>query len=112
MIPARRATASVSPLGTPAPRSSETTSAATSTRPPATASRAVTSLPDTSTIRAAPDSSTWLRRSAILSPRCPRVSLEVLVEGQDAHCLTGLDPGHGLRHHDQGVGLGEVADQV
>ena len=62
MIPASRATARVSPLGTPAPRSSATTSAETSTRPDAVAERVVTSLADTSTIRAAPDSSMWVSR--------------------------------------------------
>ncbi len=60
MIPASRATASVSPLGTPAPRSSSITAGETSTRPDAVAVRAVTALPETSTIRAAPRSSTWV----------------------------------------------------
>ena len=60
MIPATRATPSASPLGTPSPRSSSTTAAETSTRPDATASRAVRSLADTSTMRAAPVSSTWV----------------------------------------------------
>ena len=55
-----------------------TTSAETSTRPAATASRAVTSLPDTSTIRAAPDSSTWVSRS--IGPPS-----ELLVERQHGH---------------------------
>src|SRR6478735_2860070 len=62
MIPAIRATASASPFGTPSPRSSATTSDDTRTRPDALASRAVTDLAETSTIRAAPDSSTWVRR--------------------------------------------------
>src|SRR4051794_33751947 len=105
MIPARRATARVSPLGSPAPRSRSTTSAETRTRPAATASRAVASLPETSTMRAAPDSSTWVSLSAM-------GLLEVLVERQHGHCLTGLDRGHGLVHHDQGVGLRQVADHV
>src|SRR4051794_4737106 len=61
MMPAMRATASASPFGTPPPRSSPTTSSDTSTRPLAVAVRAVTSLPVTSTIRAAPDSSRWVR---------------------------------------------------
>ena len=73
MIPAIRATASASPLGTPSPRSSATTCGDTSTRPDAVAVRAVTSLPDTSTMRAAPDSSTWVSRpdrtSDIRTPR-------------------------------------------
>ena len=69
MIPATRATASASPFGTSPDLSSATTSADTSTRPDAVAVRAVTSLPETSTIRAAPASSTWVRRSAIRTPR-------------------------------------------
>src|SRR3954467_11053049 len=108
MMPARRATASVSPLGTPAPRSRSMTSPETRTRPPATASRAVTSLPDTSTMRAAPDSSTWVS-SAI---RAPPGGLELLVERQHGHCLTGGDRGHGLRDDDERVGLRQVTDQV
>ena len=72
MIPAIRATASASPFGTPSPRSSATTSADTSTRPDAVAVRAVTSLPDTSTIRAAPDSSTWVSRPDGSDIRTPR----------------------------------------
>ena len=60
MIPAIRATASASPFGTPSPRSSSRTRAETTTLPVATATRSVTSLADTSTIRAAPESSTWV----------------------------------------------------
>ncbi len=62
MMPAIRATASASPFGTPSPRSSATTAGEVSTVPVARASRAVTSLPETSTIRAAPASSTWVSR--------------------------------------------------
>jgi hypothetical protein len=51
-IPAMRATASASPLGTCPVRSAATASADSSTRPDAHATRAVTSLPDTSTMRA------------------------------------------------------------
>ena len=52
VIPAIRATASASPLGTVPDRSAATASALSSTRPDAPAARAVTSLPDTSTMRA------------------------------------------------------------
>ena len=51
-IPAMRATASASPFGTVPDRSAATASADSSTRPDAHAARAVTSLPDTSTMRA------------------------------------------------------------
>jgi len=61
MIPATRATASASPLGTPSPRSSATQSGDRSTRPVAVAVRAVTSLSVTSTMRAAPLSSRWVK---------------------------------------------------
>jgi hypothetical protein len=57
-IPAIRATASASPFGTVPVRSAATASADNSTRPDAQAARAVTSLPDTSTIRAWPAAST------------------------------------------------------
>jgi hypothetical protein len=59
-IPAMRATASASPFGTSPARSAATASADSSTRPDAHADRAVTSLPDTSTIRAWPAASTWV----------------------------------------------------
>src|SRR4051812_28332629 len=76
MMPASRATPRASPLGTPEPRNSTTTSAETSTRPAATATRCVTSLSETSTIRAAPDSSTCVNRGSVIrSPgpaRSPR----------------------------------------
>src|SRR3954447_18770343 len=61
-IPAIRATATASPFGIPSPRSSATTSGLTSTRPAAVATRVVTAFSETSTIRAAPCSSTWVRR--------------------------------------------------
>ncbi len=64
-IPAMRATATASPLGTPVPRSSATTSGLTSTRPAAVATRVVTAFSLTSTIRAAPVSSTWVRRFSL-----------------------------------------------
>src|SRR5829696_2376361 len=66
-MPAIRATASASPFGTPEPRSSATTSGDTRTRPVAVAVRAVTSLPETSTIRAAPDASTWVSRGSVIA---------------------------------------------
>src|SRR5665811_2221084 len=64
MIPATRATPRASPLGTPSPRSNPRTTALTSTRPRAVAERTVTSLPEMSTIRAAPLSSTCVRRGS------------------------------------------------
>ena len=81
MIPASRATASASPLGTPSPRSSPTTRAETSTRPVAVAVRAVTSLSETSTMRAAPDSSTWVSRAWPVST----LPSEVRVQHQHLH---------------------------
>src|SRR5690606_21393729 len=59
-MPAIRATASASPLGTVPPRRASITSAETSTRPVAVAVRAVTSLAVTSTMRARPAESRWL----------------------------------------------------
>ena len=67
MIPASRATAMVSPLGTPAPRSSAITSEFTRTCPDAVAERAVTAFAETSTIRAAPVSSTCVSRTRSVS---------------------------------------------
>src|SRR5690606_7669150 len=61
MMPAIRATASASPLGRPSARSNATTSGVVRTRPAATARRTDTFLPETSTIRAAPSASTWVR---------------------------------------------------
>ena len=60
MIPAMRAMASASPLGRPSRRSSSTTSAVVRSTPVATAVRAVGSLAETSTMRAAPAGSTWV----------------------------------------------------
>jgi hypothetical protein len=57
-MPAMRATASASPLGTVPPRSAATASGPSSTRPVAQAALAVTSFPDTSTMRALPAAST------------------------------------------------------
>ena len=72
MIPATRATASASPLGTPSPRSAATTSAETCTRPAAVAVRAVTCLPgDVDHLDAAPvdaGAPTW---RAALGPAPP-----------------------------------------
>src|ERR1700754_3595117 len=64
MIPAIRATASASPFGTPLPRSSSITSGVVTTRPDATAKRELTGLAETSTMRAAPVSSTWESRDS------------------------------------------------
>jgi hypothetical protein len=60
MMPATRATASASPLGSASRRSSEMTSAVVCTVPAASADRTDTDLAETSTIRAAPDESTWV----------------------------------------------------
>src|SRR5215207_4051750 len=65
-MPAIRATATASPLGTPPPRSSATTSGLTSTRPAAVATRVVTAFSLTSTIRAAPVSSTCVSRASVI----------------------------------------------
>src|SRR5918995_1553373 len=60
MIPATLATARASPLGSPAEASSSRVSGASTTRQPAVATRSVSGLAETSTIRAAPWSSRWL----------------------------------------------------
>src|SRR5690349_14559078 len=67
-IPAMRATASASPLGTSTARRAATARADSRTRPVAQAERAVTSLPDTSTILA------WPALSTCVSPE-PAFSL-------------------------------------
>ena len=59
-IPAIRATASASPLGRFSARSRAITSAVVRSTPDAHASRTVTCLAETSTIRAAPLASTWV----------------------------------------------------
>ncbi len=59
MIPARRAAASTSPFGNPPSPISASVSALIATRPRAVASRRVTSLSETSTIREWPRSSRW-----------------------------------------------------
>ena len=91
-------------MGTPSPRSSSTTSAETRTLPLAVAVRAVTSLPDTSTMRAAPDSSRWVKPSVmpLLSP----------VQEEHRHLVALVDAGDALGQHDQRVGLGQAGDQV
>ena len=60
MIPAIRAVASASPLGNCSARSNRTTSSVVRSTPVATARRTPGSLPDTSTIRAAPEASRWV----------------------------------------------------
>src|SRR2546421_8147457 len=60
MIPATRATAIASPLASVASRTALTVSGLILTRHSATASRTLTGLAPTSTIRAAPDSSRWV----------------------------------------------------
>src|SRR5690606_39026449 len=115
MIPASRATANVSPLGTPAPRSNAMTASETSTRPLATAVRAVTDLWETSTIRAAPVSSTCVRPAVGPSDWLSSdwlIDSEVLVQAQHLDHLAGGDAGALLRHHDQGVGRSQVTDLV
>src|SRR4051812_47086325 len=72
-MPAMRATASASPLGRPSRRSSAMTSGVVTKRPAARASRAVTSLADTSTMRAAPAASTWVRPAlSVMAPTLVR----------------------------------------
>src|SRR6478736_3615214 len=60
-MPAMRATARASPLGTRPDRSADTAAALSSTRPAALASRAVTALADTSTMWALPSARTCVR---------------------------------------------------
>src|SRR5680860_517977 len=107
MIPATRATPRASPLGTPSPRNACTTAGETSTLPVAVAERAVTSLPDTSTMRAAPDSSRCVKRSIR-----PLPSADGPVEQQHRHLVTLVDPGDTLRQHDERIGLREAGDEV
>ena len=99
-MPAIRATASASPFGTPPSRSRATTAGETSTRPVAVAVRTVTSLPETSTIRAAPDSSTWVsrvlahdsRRSSTMTSTGPPAGTSVTSSGTTSSALACARP--------------------
>src|SRR5437899_8655275 len=132
MMPAIRAAASASPLGMPSPRSSSTTRGATRTRPVARAVRAVTSLAETSTMRAAPASSRWVRcwwallivlpvrslgqtpyRQALgYEPRARRPDDGRLVQQDHVDFLTGRDRGDRLRYDDQSIAVRQRFDQV
>ena len=70
MMPAMRAVASASPLGRPSAPSSATTSAVVCRTPVATAVRVVCSLPETSTMRAAPCESRWVNCLVIRAIVC------------------------------------------
>src|SRR3954469_24099675 len=113
-MPAIRATATASPLGTPVPRSSATTSGLTSTRPAAVASRAVTGLALTSTIRAAPVSSTWVSRGSVI-PMSPWFAVGSLERSFDQHHVdlgAGGQFGHVLGDDDEAVCAGQVRHEV
>ena len=61
MMPASRATASTSPLATSPARMRSSVSGCITTRAPAIATRSVSSLSETSTIRARPSASRWVK---------------------------------------------------
>src|SRR5699024_7366048 len=107
-MPAIRATASTSPFGAVPSRRARTASGANWTKPSATASRAVTSLSDTSTIRACPASSRWV---SPLDGR-PGPDTSVLVQQPDRHDVAGVHLCGLLVQDDEAVAAGQVADQV
>src|SRR3954463_13078818 len=120
MMPAMRATASASPLGSVPSRSSATTSLLTTTRPAAVAVRTLTSFAETSTMCAAPRSSRWV--NSLIGPplRAPpadsgpghAASCLPPFEQHDGHRRTCLQGCHLLGDHDEGVGVCERGDQV
>src|SRR6476661_6808984 len=128
-MPAMRATASASPLGTSPSRSAATAAAESRTRPAALASRAVTALADTSTMWALPSARTCVRPPGApdrpdasdvpdaWAPPSVRGASEALtsvlpVEHEHVHDLAGDELGDVLGDDEQGVGPGQVGDEV
>src|SRR6266568_4095148 len=107
--PARRATSSTPPLARRPTRASRMAAAETWMRPRATASRRVTGLAETSTMRAAPRASRWVR-----GPEARlrgTVALQEVAEQQGGDLLSGLGPELARLENDEGVGL-RVRDHV
>ena len=103
-MPAIRATASASPLGTSPARSAATAAADSRTRPDARAVRALTSLPETSTIRACP------AESRCVSSGAAPLGSSRQDQNLGAVPLVHLD--HPLGHDDQRVGPAQGGDLV
>src|SRR3954449_7991656 len=103
-MPAIRATANASPLGTAPSRNAATHSALSSTRPAAVAVRVVTSLAETSTIRASPAEVRWGNGASLISVD--------LLQQPDVDVVALGDLRDVLVEDDQGVGPGQVGEQV
>src|SRR6187551_951211 len=108
-MPAIRATASASPLGTVPSRSAAKHSALSSTRPAAVAERAVTDLPETSTMRASPAA---LRCGKRLWLTAVPQSARRLVEQPYVDLLTGADELGVFRQDHQPVRAGKIGEQM
>src|SRR5438128_538088 len=99
MIPATRATASTSPLGTFPSAIARSVAGASEINPSATASRKLTGLADTSTIWARPPSSTWLNfagfsRVLFIAPSLSQVRQRLALPEQFLH---RVEPDHAGR---------------
>src|SRR5918997_2224889 len=106
-MPAIRATASASPLGSDSARRAATASALSRTRPAAVAERAVTAFADTSTIRASPRSFRCGRGVSAMAGSAPP-----LFEQPDVQRLARRDVLGLLRQDDQRVGPRQVGQQM
>src|SRR5438874_403471 len=100
MIPATRATASTSPLGTFPSAIARSVAGASEINPSATASRKLTGLADTSTIWARPPSSTWLNfagfsRVLFIAPSLSQVRQRLALPANFLHRIAHL-----LRRHE------------
>src|SRR5215217_4417410 len=108
-MPAIRATASASPLGTVPSRSAATHSALSSTRPAAVAERAVTALSETSTMRASPAALRCGKRPSLTAT--PQSAWR-LVEQPYVNLLTGGNELGVFRQDHQPVRSGKIAEQM
>src|SRR5580765_1117961 len=110
-IPAIRATASASPLGTLPVRSAATASADRCTVAAAVAVRAVTCLADTSTIRASPAAERCGSPPGDSSEPAGSV-ISIVLEEPHLDVVAGADLGRLRRQQHQAVRLGQLAEQV
>src|SRR6266566_5867644 len=113
MMPATRATASTSPLGTFPSAIARSVAGASEINPSATASRRRTGLADTSTIWARPPSSTWLNfdgfsRVLFIAPSLPQVRQLLALLEQFLH---RVEPDHAGRIAFRFAGLRMTLDK-
>ncbi len=112
-MPAMRATASASPLGTLPSRNARTAALDSRTRPDARACRAVTSLPDTSTMCAAPVSSTWVSRPELMAPcSISGRAHDISRQAHDLRFLARFEPLDLLGNDDEGVGASQSGEPM